>query len=159
VTALAGCSAIGSTIGSHPGGDPREEVLQSLEAATRVLPSGTQVVRVSNLETTWSGACPGSTYGKSGWGPVRSGSWFNSQTDQAAFVSEFNAILGALGWRQVSPKDDSAWQFKPVAEWTKHVLGANSAVIGIESEPEAGTPGNWLFQGVAKVPGYALPGC
>jgi len=90
---------------------------------------------------------------------VLSGSWFNSQTDQASLVSEFNAILRAQGWRQVSPKDDSAWQFKPVAEWTKDVPGANSAVLGLESEPEVGAPGNWLFQGVAQVPGYALPGC
>jgi hypothetical protein len=90
---------------------------------------------------------------------VLSGSWFNSQTNQAVLVSEFNAMLGVQGWRQESPMDDSAWQFKPVAEWTKHVPGAESAVLGLESEPEVGGPGNWLFQGVAKVPGYALPGC
>jgi len=159
VTSLAGCSAIGSASGIHPGGDPQGQVLQSLEAATKVLPGGIQVIRATNLEATWSDACPSNPYGRSGWGPVLSGSWFNSQTNQAALVSEFNAIVGARGWRQVIPKDDSAWQFMPVVEWTKHIPGANSAVLGLESEPEAGAPGNWLFQAVAKVPGYALPGC
>jgi len=81
VTSLAGCSAIGSAI--HTGGDPEGQVLQSLEAATKVLPSGIQVIRATNLRATWSDACPSNPYGKSGWGPVLSGSWFNSQTNQA----------------------------------------------------------------------------
>jgi hypothetical protein len=159
VTALAGCSTIGSAIGNHPGGDPRGEVLQSLEAVTKVLPAGIQIVRSLTLDAKWSEACPDNPSGRSGWGPVLSGSWFNSQSNQAALVSQFTASVGARGWRQVSPKDDSAWQFKPVAEWTKRAPEANCAVIGLESEPEAGAPGNWLFQGKGKVPGYALPGC
>ena len=83
VTSLAGCSAIGSASGIHPGGDPQGQVLQSLEAATKVLPGGIQVIRATNLEATWSDACPSNPYGRSGWGPVLSGSWFNSQTNQA----------------------------------------------------------------------------
>jgi len=159
LTVLAGCSAIGSTTGAHPGGDPGGQVLRSLESVTQALPSGIQEVRATTLAAMWSNACPDNPSGRSGWGPVLSGSWFNTQEDQAVLISQFGVILRAKRWRTVKPMDDNAWQFIPVAEWTKYVKGANSAVIGLESEPESGAPGTWLFQGVAKVPGYALPGC
>lgn len=152
VTSLAGCSAIGSASGIHPGGDPEGQVLHSLEAATKVLPSGIQVIRATNLEATWSDACPSNPYGKSGWGPVLSGSWFNSQTNQATLVSEFNAIVGAQEWRQVIPKDDSAWQFIPVAEWTKQIPGANLRSSGSNLNPKPVHPGIGYSRGSPRFP-------
>ncbi len=60
-----------------------------------------------------------------------------------------------------TPRDDAAWQYTPVAEWSKRVPGASSAVAVVFPYPPASVPGAgiWMLGAEGKTPGFALPGC
>jgi hypothetical protein len=80
-------------------------------------------------------------------------------------VSTVGNALESQGWTPTVPVDDAAWQYTPLAEWTRSLPGTTSAKAVVfqypqDGSPSPGTPGSaWMLGAEGKTPGYALPGC
>jgi hypothetical protein len=149
----------------HAGGDPGGRVLTALGPVTRAVPPGSGVVSDTRHDAVWSAACPDNPTGRSGWSGVEVDEVFTTTRSSASVVAAVGAALAAQGWRPTFAADDAAWQYTPVAEWTKPVAGTTSARVVVFAYPAsaspATTPGGttWLLGAEGKTPGYALAGC
>jgi hypothetical protein len=151
---------------THSGGDPGGLVLRELSPVAGAVPSGSTVVSSGKNDSVWSAACPANPYGRAGWSGVEVFSNFTSAATTQAIVSAVGTALAAQGWMPTLPVDDAAWQYTPLAEWTRSVPGATSANVVVfeypqkASPPSTGTTGStWMLGAEGKTPGYALPGC
>jgi len=159
---LTGCGAAQST---PSGGDSGGTVLRELSPVTRAVPQGSTVVDAHKNDASWSPACPDNPSGKAGWSGVEVFTIFKSMDTSQAIASAVGTTLTGEGWTQTRPVDDAAWQYTPIAEWTKPVTGTFSARAILFSYPQnagpsSGTPEQaWMLGAEGKTPGYALPGC
>jgi hypothetical protein len=147
----------------HPGGDPGGMILRELSPVARAIPPGSTVVDFRKNDAVWSAACPDNPYGRAGWSGVEVLTIFKSTDTSQAIVSSVGTVLAAEGWTPTLPVDDAAWQYTPLAEWTRSLPGTTSAkavVFQYPQSPAPGTPGSaWMLGAEGKPPGYGLPGC
>jgi hypothetical protein len=155
----------------HSGGDSGGVVLRELSPVARAVPSGSTVVYSSKIDAVWSPACPSNPYGRAGWSGVEVLTVFKSVDTTQMVVSAVGTALAAQGWTSTLPADDAAWQYPPLAEWTRFLPGTTSAKVVVFHYPETspypqnegpspGPPGSaWMLGAEGKTPGYALPGC
>lgn len=162
---LLGVGLTTSTWRAHLfGGDPGGIVLRELSPVAGAVPSGSTVVYSSKNDAVWSPACPDSG-GRAGWSGVEVLTTFKTMDASQTVVDAVGTSLAAQGWTPTRPVDDAAWQFIPVAEWTKTLLGTTSAKVVVfqypqNGSPSPGTPGSaWMLGAEGKTSGYALPGC
>jgi hypothetical protein len=158
--AIAGVFLIVVRLNGHPGGDPHGTVLHDLLSVPKATPPGATQVTTSRRDAQWSAACPGAG-GTSGWSPVTDLTTFQSSLSESTIVTDVGFTLGGDGWTRTAPKDDAAWQYTPIAEWTKQIPGSDSTVAVVFPFPNSSqnTTTRWLLGAEAKTPGYALPGC
>jgi hypothetical protein len=149
----------------HPGGDPGGVVLRELSTVARAVPSGSTVIYSQKNEAVWSPACPDNPGGRAGWNGVDVLTNFKSVDTAQSIVSAVGTVLAAQGWTPTLPVDDAAWQYTPLAEWTRFLPGTTSAKVVVfqypqNASPSPGVPGSvWMLGAEGKTPGYALPGC
>jgi hypothetical protein len=150
----------------HSGGDPGGLVLRELSPVTRTVPSGATFVSSSKNDAVWSPACPDNPSGRAGWSGVEVLAIFKSAGTTQAIVSAVGSALAAQGWMPTHPADDAAWQYTPLAEWTRSLSGTTSAKVVIFEYPQNASPpspgrsgSTWMLGAEGKTPGYALPGC
>lgn len=149
----------------HGGGDPGGHVLAALEPVTRAVPAGSAIVSDTHHDADWSAACPDNPYGRAGWSGVEVDAVFTTTRSSASVVAAVGASLAGQGWRPTFAADDAAWQYTPVAEWTKVVPGTTSARVVVFAYPASASPApspggaTWLLGAEGKTPGYALAGC
>jgi hypothetical protein len=161
-----GLTAFAVLRSDQPGGDPGGVVLGELSPVARAVPSGSTVVFSSRNDAVWSPACPSNPSGRAGWSGVEVLTNFKSVDTTQAIVSAVGSALAAQGWSPTLPVDDAAWQYPPLAEWTRSLPGTTSAKVVVFQYPQnaspssPGTPGStWMLGAEGKTPGYALPGC
>jgi len=159
-------TALALSRSDQPGGDPGGLVLRELSPVTRTLPSGATVVSSSKKNAVWSPACPDNPSGRAGWSGVEVVAIFKSADTTQAIVSAVGSALAAQGWMPTHPADDAAWQYTPLAEWTKSLPGTTSAKVVVFKYPQNASPpspgasgSTWMLGAEGKTPGYALPGC
>jgi hypothetical protein len=147
------------------GGDPGGVVLRELSIVARAVPSGSTVVDARKNDAVWSPACPDNSSGRAGWSGVGVLTIFRSSDTTQTIVGAVGTVLEAQGWTPTLPVDDAAWQYTPIAEWTRSLPGTTSAKVVVfqypqNASPSPGTPGSaWMLGAEGKTPGYALPGC
>ena len=150
---------------SHSGGDPGGVVLRQLSPITGAVPSGSTGVSTNKHDAVWSAACPDNPSGRTGWSGVDVLTRFNSVDNAQAVVSAVGISLATQGWAPTLPVDDAAWQYTPLAEWTKSIPGTTSANVVLFKYPQdvgllSAAPGSaWMLGAEGKTPGFALPGC
>jgi hypothetical protein len=149
----------------HPGGDPGGMVLRELSLVARAVPSGSTVVDSRKIEAVWSPACPDNPGGRAGWSGVEVLTMFKSADSIEGIVRTVGTALEAQGWTLTHPVDDAAWQYTPIAEWTRSLPGTTSSKAVVfqypqNRSPSPGTPDSvWMLGAEGKTPGYALAGC
>jgi hypothetical protein len=148
----------------HAGGDPGGRVLTALGRVTRAVPPGSGVVSDTRHDAVWSAACPDNPTGRSGWSGVEVDEVFTTTRSSASVVATVGATLAAQGWHPTFAADDAAWQYTPVAEWTKPVPGTTSATVVVFPYPASASPTTtgfttWLLGAEGRTPGFALAGC
>jgi len=147
------------------GGDPGGMVLRELSPVAEAVPSGSTVVSSSKNDAVWSDACADNSGGRAGWSGVEVLTIFKSMDASQTVVGAVGTAMATQGWTPTLPVDDAAWQYTPVAVWTKAVTGTTSAkVVAFQypqnASPSPSTPGTaWMLGAEGKTPGYALPGC
>jgi hypothetical protein len=145
--------------GSGPGGDPHGEVLHALSTVSGAVPAGSTAVTTSTHDAVWTTACPGSGL-KDGWSPVTDLTRFTTTESALSVVTIVGQTLAREGWKPSPPRDDAAWQYTPIAEWSKPVAGATSAVVVVFPYPNGSAAGaDWMLGAEGKTVGFALPGC
>jgi hypothetical protein len=160
-----GMTALVVSRSDHSGGDPGGLVLRELSPVTRAVPSGSRVVYSSKIDAVWSPACPANPTGQAGWSGVEVFTNFKSAATAEAIASAVGTALAAQGWMPTHPVDDAAWQYTPLAEWTRSLPGTTSVKAVVfeypqnASPPSPGTGTTWMLGAEGKTPGYALPGC
>jgi hypothetical protein len=160
-----GLTAFAVSRSDHSGGDPGGLVLRELSPVTRAVPSGSTVVDSRKNDAVWSPACPANPYGRAGWSGVEVLTIFKSVDTTQTIVSAIGTDLAAQGWTPTLPVDDAAWQYTPLAEWTRSLPETTSAKVVVfqypqNASPSPGTSGSaWMLGAEGKTPGYALPGC
>jgi hypothetical protein len=161
-----GLTAFAVSRSNRSGGDPGGVVLRELLPVTRAVPSGSTVVSSSKNDAVWSAACPANPYGRAGWSGVEVFTNFKSVDTTQAILSAVGSALAAQGWIPTLPVDDAAWQYTPLAEWTRSLPGTTSAKAVVFEYPQNGispSPGTsgstWMLGAEGRTPGYALPGC
>ncbi|HVA06469.1 MAG TPA: hypothetical protein VNG12_07010 [Acidimicrobiales bacterium] len=149
-----------SALSPGPGGDPHGEVLKALSSVRDAVPSGSTDVTTSKRDALWTTACPGMGL-KDGWSPVTDLTTFATSDSVSNIVASVGRRLTRDGWVPSPPHDDAAWQYTPIAEWSKPVAGATSAVVVVFSYSIRSATGSttWMLGAEAKTVGYALPGC
>lgn len=150
----------------HSGGDPGGLVLRELSPVISAVPSGATFVSSSKNDAVWSPACPDNPSGRAGWSGVEVLAVFKSSDTTQAIVSAVGSALAAQGWMPTHPADDAAWQYAPLAEWTRSLPGTTSAKVVVLEYPQNASPplpgasgSTWLLGAEGKTPAYALPGC
>ena len=162
---VIGLTALVLSRSKHSGGDPGGQVLRALSPVTNAVPSGSTILGTQKDDAVWSPACPGNPYGRAGWSGVKVLTTFKSTGTVQQVVSTVGSALEAQGWTPTLPVDDAAWQYTPLAEWTRSLSGTTSARAVVYQYPQGestspGTPGSvWMLGAEGKTPGYALPGC
>jgi len=162
---VIGLTAFAISRSKHSGGDPGGAVLRALSPVTNAVPSGSTVLDTHRDDAVWSPACPDNPYGRAGWSGVEVLTIFKSTDTVQHIVSTVGMALEAQGWTPTLPVDDAAWQYTPLAEWTRSLSGTTSAKAVVFQYPQGGspspgTPGSvWMLGAEGKTPGYALPGC
>lgn len=161
-----GLTAFAVSRSDHSGGDPGGVVLRELSPVAGDVPSGSTVVDSRKNDAVWSPACADNPSGRAGWSGVEVLTIFKSVGTTQTIVSTVGTALEAQGWTPTPPIDDAAWQYAPLAEWTRSLPGTTSAKVIVfqypqnASPPSPGTPGStWMLGAEGKTPGYALPGC
>jgi len=148
----------------HAGGDPHNRLLDALQPVISAVPAGSTVTDTFSLKSTWSPKCPDNLYGKSGWGPAEVGAIFKSTLGRSTIVSSVNQVLEAGGWRPMTPRDDAAWQYTPIGEWTRNLPTATLVEAVVFSYPSSTSQQStgevrWFLGAQAHPPGFGLPGC
>jgi hypothetical protein len=162
---VSGLTALAISRSEHSGGDPGGLVLRELSPVSSAVPSGSTIVDSRRNDSVWSPACPGNSYGRAGWSGVEVFTIFKSANAVQTIVSTVGNALESQGWTPTVPVDDAAWQYTPLAEWTRSLPGTTSAKAVVfqypqDGSPSPGTPGSaWMLGAEGKTPGYALPGC
>lgn len=143
------------------GGDSGGVVLRELSPIAGDVPSGSTVVYSSNRDAVWSAACADNAGGRAGWSGVMVVTNFTSVDTEPTIVDAVGKALAIQGWTPTRPIDDAAWQYTPIAEWTKAVPGTTSAKVVIYPQLGSLSPGRsaWILGAEGKTSGYALPGC
>jgi hypothetical protein len=160
-----GLTAFALLRSGHPGGDPGGLVLRELSPVASAVPLGSTVVDSRKNDAAWSPACPDNPGGRAGWSGVEVLTMFKSADSVQGIVKTVGTALEAQGWTPTPPVDDTAWQYTPLAEWTRSLSGTTSAKAVVFQYPQGGspspgTPGSvWMLGAEGKTPGYALPGC
>jgi hypothetical protein len=160
----AGLTAFVVSRSDHPGGDTGGVVLRELSTVPLAVPSGATITSSRKSDAAWSPACPANTYGRAGWSGVEVSTNFKSADSAQSIVSAVGSVLTTQGWRSTLPVAEAAWQYTPLAEWTKSLPGTTSAKIVVFRYPQNGSPSPtaasaWMLGAEGKTPGYALPGC
>ena len=149
----------------HAGGDPDGMVLRELAPVASAVPSGSTVVDSRRIDAVWSPACPDNPGGRAGWSGVEVLMRFRSADSVQGIVGTVGTALESQGWTLTQPVDDAAWQYTPVAEWTRSLPGTTSAKAVVFRYPQDGSPASgtpesiWMLGAEGKTPGYALAGC
>jgi hypothetical protein len=162
---VAGITAFAIARSGHSGGDPGGVVLRELSPVAGAVPSGSTVVDSRRNDAVWSPACPDNPGGRAGWSGVEVLATFTSADSVQGIVRTVGTALEARGWSPTLPVDDAAWQYTPLAEWTRSLPGTTSAKVVVFPYPRDGTPAPgapgtaWMLGAEGKTPGYALPGC
>jgi hypothetical protein len=160
-----GLTALAVSRSSHSGGDPGGLVLHELSPVASAVPSGSTVVSNNKNDAVWSAACPDNPSGRAGWSGVEVLTNFKVVGTTQAIVSAVGASLASQGWTPTIPLDDAAWQYTPLAEWTRSLPGTTSAKVVLFRYPQnvgpsSAVPGSaWMLGAEGRTPGYALPGC
>jgi hypothetical protein len=160
-----GLTAFAISRSDRSGGDPGGVVLRELSPVASAVPSGSTVVDSRKNDAVWSPACPDNPSGRAGWNGVVVLPIFKSTDTTQTIVSTVGTALEAQGWTPTLPVDDAAWQYTPLAEWTRSLPGTTSAKVAVfqypqNASPSPGTAGSaWMLGAEGKTPGYALPGC
>jgi hypothetical protein len=150
---------------SHPGGDPGGMVLRELSPVASAVPSGSTIVDSRQNDAVWSPACPDNPAGRAGWSGVEVLTTFKSTDPIQRVVKTVGTVLGSQGWTVSHPVDDAAWQYAPIAEWTRSLPGTTSAKVVVFQYPQTARPSSgpwdsvWMLGAEGKTPGYALSGC
>jgi len=161
VLVAGGLTAYVRSRSDHPGGDPGGAVLRALSPVAGAVPSGSTGIDTRTNDAIWSPACPDNPYGRAGWSGVTVLTTFRSADTAPSLVRAVGTSLASHGWTPTTPVDDAAWQYTPVAEWTRSVPGARAADVVVFPYPAPGGSAGtrWMLGAEAKTPGYALPGC
>jgi hypothetical protein len=166
VLLLAGGLTTFALLGSgHPGGDPAGMVLRELSPVASAVPSGSTVVDSRENDAVWSPACPDNPGGRAGWSGVEVLTMFKSADSIQGIVRTVGTVLKSQGWTLTRTVDDAAWQYMPIAEWTRSLPGTTSAKAVVFQYPQTGSPSSgppdsvWMLGAEGKTSGYALPGC
>ncbi len=161
----SGLTAFALLRSSHPGGDPGGMVLRELSPVASAVPSGSTVVDSRKNDAVWSPACPDNPGGQAGWSGVEVLTMFKSSDSVQGIVRTVGAVLESQGWALTHPVDDAAWQYTPIAEWTRSLPGTTSAKAVVFQYPQTGSTSSgppdsvWMLGAEGKTPGYTLPGC
>jgi hypothetical protein len=140
-------------------------VLRALTPVAGAVPPGSTVLHSTRHDAVWSRACRDNPGGRAGWSGVLVLTVFQSTGASPAVVETVGTELAPRGWSRSRPVPDAAWQYDPVAEWSKAVPGTTSARVVLfpyppGDGPPTSTPGTvWMLGAEGKTPGYALPGC
>jgi len=162
---VAGLVAFAIARSENAGGDPGGLVLRELSPVARAVPSGSTIIGSRRNDAVWSPACPDNPSGRAGWSGVEVLTIFKSVDPIQTIVSAVGTALEAQGWTPTPPVDDAAWQYTPLAEWTRSLPGTTSAKAVVfqypqNGSPSPGSPGSaWMLGAEGKTRGYALPGC
>jgi hypothetical protein len=142
---------------AHSGGDRGGAVLRALSPVTGAVPSGSTILQTRRDDAVWSPACPDNPYGRAGWSGVEVLTTFKSTDTVEQIVSAVGTALKAQGWTPTPPVDGAAWQYTPLAEWTRFLPGTTSAKAVVyqyplDGSPPPGTPRVWMLGADGKTP-------
>lgn len=135
-----GLTAFALLRSGHPGGDPGGMVLRELSPVASAVPLGSKIVDSRKNDAVWSPGCPDNLGGRAGWSGVEVLTMFKSTDSTQRVVRTVGTVLGSQGWTVKHPVDDAAWQYAPIAEWTRSLTGTISAKAVVFQYLRTGRP-------------------
>ena len=137
----------------HPGGDPGNVVLRSLELIKTAVPSGASAVQVHVNGVQWVGVCP-DPGSEAGWLPALVTITFIDSGPRATVVSHIDSVLGSFGWQR---KDTTTPQKGLIPHWTIRERSGSAGNAFAYPTP-VGSP-DWFMTATWQPPGPVARTC
>jgi hypothetical protein len=133
----------------HPGGDPHNAVLLTLQKIKSAVPAGASDVSMQSYDATWMGACQSDPNSHAGWVEARVNVDFTDAAPVQAVKTEINAALVRLRWVRhdfVITRGQG-----PTAHWTRPIPFGRRADAFAFPVPAGST--SWVLTATWQPPG------